>query len=390
MNPRELTLATAGLVVALASALVSLVPARTDEPDATRAAVAFQTVGEVKRRPADTLGWQRLIEGMGVFESDAVFVPPGGAGALRFDDGTELFLDERSLVVVERAPRGRRLRLRQGAVSGRVGRQSLSLETPVGEATLASASEARVEVGPAALEVTVLRGSASVGAQVLDAGQRVAAGVRGLEVLPSWPVQLVAPAPQVRLVYRDRPAPVELRWEGAPPRGARVQLAHDRLFSFVELELRAEGGALTLARPSAGVTWWRLVDERGAPVSEARRFILLEDVPAVALAPAEGEVVLASPGSQVTFGWTALAGAERYRLELSAAKTFEPVVLTKEVPRPSAKLVLALAEGSWYWRVRSVDGEVLGVTSKPCRFRLIHKAIPDAPELLLPELEVGE
>jgi len=377
--------------VTLAAVVMSLWPPEREAEDSVHAAVVFQAVGDLKRRPGETLGWQRLVKGMGIFDADAVFVPPGGAGALRFDDGTELFLDERSLVVVEHAPRGRRLTLRQGALSGRVGASGLSLDTPAGRATVEASSEVRVVLGQSVAELSVRRGSVLMGpARTVLAGQRAVAGSQGVELLPPWPVELVAPEAQWHKVFSGSPGDVELRWSGALPHGARVQLAHDRLFAFVDRDLVVQGTSLMVERPTPGVTWWRVLDERGRPISEARRFVLVEDVPPAAIAPAEGEVVLAPPGAVVAFGWTSRADAERYRLELAASPAFEPVVRSEEVTQPSARVVLGLSEGVWYWRVRSIDAAEPGAASKPSRFRLIHRAIPNAPELLKPEIELGE
>lgn len=391
MSPRELSLAAAGGLVALASLVLSFGPPQREVFDREPAAVVFQTVGELKRRPAETLGWHRLFKGMGVFDADAVFVPPGGAGSLRFDDGTELFLDERSLVVVGQAPRGRQLTLRQGALWGRIGTKEVSLETPAGHASIAAQSELRVVLGPSTAELTMRRGSALVGAgHTLVTGQRAVAGSQGVELLPPWPMELIAPPAQSRRVFTGSPGTVELSWAGTLPRRARLQLAHDRLFAFVERDVAVQGTRLVIDRPTAGVTWWRLLDERGLPISESRRFVLVEDVPPVAMAPAYGEVVLAPTGTWVSFGWTARPDSERYRLEFAASELFQPVVLTRDVSQPTARFALGLPEGVWYWRVRSIDADEPGAVSKPSRFRLIHRAIPDAPVLLRPQVEVGE
>lgn len=393
MSPKELILASVGALVAVASAVVSWRVPERETADVPRAAVAFESSGDVKRRPAEQLGWRPLGRGMGVFDADAVFVPPGATSALRFDDGSELFLDERSLVVVERATQGRRLRLRQGALSGRAALRPLAVETPAGLATIEAQSDVRVELSASAsaTEVTVRRGAASLGSSPrLQAGERARAGPRGVERLPGWPVQLVEPESNARQAFSPPSQAVVLRWTGALPRGARLQLARDRLFAFVELDGPVRGQDVRLERRSPEVTWWRLVDERGAPLSESRRFALVEDVPPVAIAPAPDEVMLAPPGSTIAFEWTYVPGAERYRVELAAAQDFEVVVLAAEVPRAAARLEVSLPEGSWYWRVRAVDGDTPHAGSVPRRFRLIHKAIPDAPELLKPELELGD
>jgi hypothetical protein len=396
MRRDDLALVALGTAAAVASlALAFSAPRQAPASGGPPLAVILQQSGAVQRRPATTLGWQRVARGMGLGDGDAVFVPPGAEATLRFEDGTELAIDERTLVVVER-PRGdaRTLRLRQGAVTGRVGTVALELDTPVGAARLAAASEARVEVGAATVEVTVRAGQASVAplaggpARTVAAGQRVQAAGAAVTALPRWPIQLEGPDPRGHLAYTGLPGPLELTWTGELPRGARLQLARDRFFAFVDLDTSASGGAFALARPSPGVTWWRLVDERGEPLAEARRFVLVEDLAPVAIAPRPAEVVMAPPGAPVPFAWTALSGVGRYRLEVAATEAFDAVAWSQEVSGPEVRAVPQLPEGSWYWRVRASDGAELGLASRPSRFRVIHRGIPDAPELYAPEIEV--
>jgi hypothetical protein len=104
--------------------------------------------------------------------------------------------------------------------------------------------------------------------------------------------------------------------------------------------------------------------------------------------PRLGEVLLAPPGTEVAFAWAPLAGITRYRLELSPSQGFEPVTVSEPVSGSAARLKISLNEGTWFWRVRADDEQGLGMPSAPLRFRVIHKGIPEAPELLNPEIEV--
>ena len=390
---RDLELAALGaLIGAVSLSLAFWTPAEAPPEDQASLALVARAVGDVKRRPAAALGWQRLPRGTQVGDGDSVFVAPGSEALLRFEDGTELVLDERSLVVVERPRQGvRTLRLQQGALSGRVGTVGVSIETPRGVAKLGEASEARVEVGAQAVEVAVSKGSAQVttpgdGAHTVASGHRVSVAQTVVALAP-WPVALVAPGAQWYQTFKGAPAPVELSWSGEVPRGARVQLARDRLFAFVEQDSSPAGTTLLLEHPSPGVTWWRLVGAGGEPLSEARRFVLVEDVAPVSITPRTGEVVLAPVGTEVLFAWTPLSGVTKYRLELSASQEFEPVTRSLEISGAYARIPLDLAEGTWFWRVRAGDAEA-GLPSTPARFRLIHRGIPEAPELLNPEIEV--
>ncbi len=394
-DARDVQLAGLGAVVATVSlAFAFTPPAAPVRTDLTPLAAVRAASGEVKRRPAAMLGWQRLARDMGVFEGDAVFVPPGAAATLHFDDGTELDLDERSLVVVEVPKQGvRTLQLRQGSVSGRVGEVTLDIQTPNGTAQLGRSSEARVELAQGTLAVAVKKGSAAVAHQgsktTLAQGQRASASQNGVVAEKPWPVELGEPAANLTRVFSGAPPALSLTWSGAVSPGARVQVARDRFFAFLDRDVPAVGGTLTLERPAVGVSWWRVVDAQGGALSEARRFVFSEDVAPVTMLPRQGDVVLAPEGGVVAFAWTPLVGVSKYRLELSPSQGFEPVTLTHDVTQAEARLPLALPEGTWFWRVRVVDDRDASANSAIARFRLIHKGIPEAPELYNPEIEVG-
>ncbi|MBL8912558.1 MAG: FecR domain-containing protein [Archangium sp.] len=392
---RDLVVAGASSLVAAAALSAALFWGSTSDARTTPlvAAVA-QSSGEVKLRPAQTLGWTGANRGADVFDGDAIFIPPGAEATIRFLDGTELSLDERSLVVIEKPRSGvRSVTLRQGSFSGRAGSEGLTLTTPNGSATLEAQTEARVELTGKELEVSVKKGTAQVkgssgSARSVTGGQRVSAAQNGTNELAAWTVELTAPEAQARFAYRSEPAPVTLSWQGDVPKGARVQIARDRLFAFLTKEIPALNGTATVKEPARGVTWWRVVDVDGNPLSEARRFTCSEDVAPVLMFPRNGDVLLVPPGSEIAFSWTPLAGQSRYRLEISPSQGFEPVTATEEVQGSSVRLKVSLNEATWYWRVRTSDESGAGAPSSPMRFRVIHKGIPEAPELLNPEIEV--
>jgi hypothetical protein len=391
LGERDLWLAGVSSVVAAGALTLALGWGRSNVrlDDTPQVASVEQSSGEVKLRPAATLGWRGATRGTEVHDGDSVFVPPGAEATVRFLDGTELALDERSLVVIEKPRAGvRSVSLRQGSFSGKAGTEGITLVTPAGEAKLEAQSEARVELTGQQLEISVKKGSAKVKGKTVAGGQRVAAAQTGTTDLAAWPVELVGPDSQARFSFRTEPKPVALTWSGKVPDGAKVQLARDRLFAFLDGEQPAKGGTTSVRVPARGVTWWRVVDADGRPLSEARRFTCAEDVAPVSMIPRNGEVVLAPIGSEVAFSWTPLPGMSKYRLEVSPSQGFEPLSMSEEITGSSARLKVSLNEGTWYWRVRAEDESGSGAPSAPLRFRVIHKGIPEAPELLNPEIEV--
>lgn len=388
---REVALMLGGLVVGVVSLGLAV---RGEEATPTRAPAVAEVAsvsGGGKLRPAATLVWRSLSPGAEVRDGDAVFVPPGGEATLRFSDGTSLSLDERSLVVVEPPRRGRRaLVLRQGAVSGRAGDSGLVVASASGEALLLPGGEARAELGDGGLEVAVSRGRAELGALAIEAGGRGRAGAGAARALGAWPVALLEPTHAAHRWFQGAPPSLDLRWRRpASVEGLRLQVARDRLFAFIDVDVPVAGDAARLEQPRPGLAWWRVVDEVGRPLSEARRFSFTQDVAPTPVSPREGEVVLAPPGATAPFAWVPTVAATRFELQLSRTATFDDVAFAASVEGRAARLALPLEEGEWYWRVRARRGEgQRGPASAPTRFRLVHKPLPGTPLLLAPEVEV--
>jgi hypothetical protein len=387
------------LVLVAASLAVVLLGASLAAPLLVRAPVASRpAVGKVRwaqgalqARAARTLGWAPLRAGDAVHDGDALFAPPGVAAGVELDDGTRLELDERSLVVVEPSQAGRAVTLRQGALTGEAGAQGLILATPAGPTQLVPGTNARVELTAQGVSVAVTRGRATVGGAkpvVVEAHQRAAATAQGAQLQPAWPVRLTHPEAGSHRYFERAPAPLVLAWEGDVPQGARVQVAVDRMFAFVAHDEPATGGQLELLAPEPGVTWWRLVDARGQAVSEAHRFAFIEDRPPVPLSPGPNEVVLAPKGTPLRFAFAVPPGNLEAQVEVSAFSDFHELAMVARVQESQVKLASTLPEGAWYWRARLLDDAGPRAASPAVAFRVIHKGIPAAPELLNPELEV--
>lgn len=394
---RDGLLALAALLVALgASATLAFAPSLSGPPAAEAKVVGHITVAsaDLKRRPARTLGWSPLQRGGEVREQDALYVPPGVEARLQFNDGSVLELDERTLVVVEVPRPGRAFHavsLTKGSLATRAGNHGFEVLTPKGDAELEAKGEAKLLLTEKQLELDVEQGHATLKGHSVKEGERAASGEQGVQALPGWPVVLVSPKSNERRFFKGNTAPpMPLEWRGEGLEHGTLQLARDRSFAFVLHEEPAAAQQWTFSGDT-GVFWWRVVDESGEPMSEARRFSLLEDAPPQLATPAQGEVVLVTPEQPAFFSWSQVRGVSRYKLEIAERRDFAAPAFAREVDGPQLKVALELPEGVWLWRVRPVDDERGdAAASAPKAFRLIHKPLLDAPELLNPVIEVED
>ncbi len=371
---------TCGLGLATVTVLLGLDYRSEPRPagDALALARLAHAQGRVMRRPAGTLEWEPATAGGDLRAHDSLYVPPGASASVEFASGSTLEVEERSLVIIEspEAPRpGTRLALLKGALSGSAGKAPLAVRAgDREEAVLDPGASARVSAGPGGPRLEVLAGGARLGGTALAAPAQV---------------RLDAPARNQRIWSAVFPAAVRLTWDGPGAAGLTVEAARDARFERPLASAPAEPGRLDLEIPESGPWFWRIADPAGRPRSETRRLVALEDRPPTPFSPMAGEIVLAPPGVQVPFWWTAVEAASRYRLEIAAEPSFHNLAFSGIASGPGLWTELDLPEGVYYWRVRvdqSERGESPFSTHSP--FRLIRRPLPDAPRLFDPTLEV--
>jgi hypothetical protein len=347
-------------------------------PSLTPVARLAHAEGRVMRRPADTLGWEPARAGEELRARDSLYVPPDASASVEFAAGSRLEVEERSLVVIDPAEPerpGTQLALLKGALSGSAGAVPIAVRAAGGEvAVLDPGATARVASGPAGTRLDVLAGGARLGDTALAPGPRV---------------RLDSPVRNQRIWAARFPVTVALSWDGRAASQLRLEVARDSGFARQLATAPGERGRIELEVPEAGPWLWRLADAAGQPRSETRRLVVVEDLPPTPFSPMPGEIVLAPPGVQVPFWWTAVDGASRYRLEIAAEPSFRNVAFSGAASGPGLWAALDLPEGVYYWRVR-VDQAERGKSpaSHPSPFRLIRRPLPDAPQLFDPTIEV--
>ncbi len=339
-------------------------------------AMLERRAGGVLRRPAGTLVWDEVRAGAALHADEALYVPPGGAATVGFRRGSALDIEERSLVVLERPADERaaedRIALVRGGVAGTAAGRALAVRAGASRALLEPGAEARLaraEGRAPSLEVYAGRTS-------LD-GQPAAT--------PAGP-RLLSPRRGERIAFSGTPPTIPLTWTGGA--GLMLEVARDPSFADTVAAAPGRSGSHAFRPPGAGTYYWRLAAADGAARGEARRLTVTEDAPPLGFSPMPGEIVLAPPGHEVPFWWTAIEGATRYRVEVATDAAFRALAFAAEGQGTSLWADLRLPEGVYYWRVRAVWEGGEGAASVPAPFRLVLRPVPDAPLLFDPAIEV--
>ena len=368
-----------------------------------------QRLREVRRRAEGALVWNDARTQEPVYARDVIYVGPDSSAVVTLDDGSQIDIDQASLVVIGQGAAEAvesvgpvEVQVVHGAATGRAGARHMALRSGEVSARLGAGTAVgmRVREGTGT-EVAVKRGKATLataaGSVTLAEGEaRGIADGRAAVALPEPEIRLLAPASDARFLSRGSDAALELMWESAPGRGSyAVDVAKDTEFKQVVERKRVERPGVSIKGLAEGVFYWRV--ERSAKKatsrSETRRVVVIRDEPPVIFRPRGEGLIDLSDRPVLSLAWSEVSGVTGYRVELARGLSFATPLYS--VRTAAASLLLRadevkLEEGRHCLRVKVDDpGRPETAWSQAVCFRLVTRPVLRAPELYDPLREGG-
>ncbi|MBI4160995.1 MAG: FecR domain-containing protein [Acidobacteria bacterium] len=169
---------------------------------------------------------------------------------------------------------------------------------------------------------------------------------------------------------------------------ADFEVEYDRAGGRTRMTVQAGRPSLTTARDTVALQPREFVEvDRESRVGERDTI----PGPPQLLEPIDQRVfVYDDPEDSVTvLRWAPVPEAVRYHLQLSQQSLFGELLLDKEDVRFATVKLPKLPEGSFYWRVRAVDGRTrAGVFSEARKFRVRSRALRNPEDQAPPPLEI--
>jgi hypothetical protein len=265
---------------------------------------------KVKHKPFNALTWGETESGMPLARQHAVQTFEKAAATISFDEGSELEMGEKSLIVLKDVESGREgsrrrasLVVLDGELRGRIkgkGRETLAIEVETGSGSTRMAADATAAT-PTSFSVSLNDDGSSIfsvyegSAEVTSEGKTVV--VESNEVvkvekaqqpeaprpLPT-PPQLTDPPDDAVFYYRSQPPHIHFKWsEQADSDSYYYTLARDPEFKETVFKGRLTESHLMHGNLEEGTYYWRAsgvrADLLGSP-SRARRLRVLRDAEA--------------------------------------------------------------------------------------------------------------
>ncbi|OHD64140.1 MAG: hypothetical protein A2176_00680 [Spirochaetes bacterium RBG_13_51_14] len=355
-----------------------------------------------QRKYSSQVIWEDIERKEPVYNNDSIRTADSSQAVIRLTDGTEITVNENSMIVLSFATNEIDIQFRGGSITaarGDVGGEAVrQLNIRSGETTV-SVAKSDVQVSGEQekdISLTVNRGEAKIRSgekeEKVKENQKVVVTKDSNQIkIYSLPLKPLSPLPDGMLVTPGNSLTVRFAWERLKPeQDGMIEVADNETFARVRVARKINGDSVSLNLP-AGSYFWRLRAKNRnngvVDMGDVRRFAIIRESPIHLVFPAPGQVFQYTNANPViNFKWTGSDMAQEYLLEISADPGMARTV--RNIGTPDIQLAVdSLGEGVYYWRVVSVirlSDQVYRSTSSNRRIDVSRKKIVIPPRPVFP------
>lgn len=320
--------------------------------------------------------WGRLESKSPVYNFDTIRTGTGASAVVTLEDGTQIHLDEETMVGLE-------LQQKAFSVSLVAGKVAAQRHQAIASTTFSLISRGvGVTMENGQVNLTSRAGSVSVQAdtqvRVTSGGQTSSLGPDQTATLAEGTAPVVHPQPLALLEPPDQSyvvgdtalQAVSFRWQGLAGIPVTLQVVQGSDFSRVDAPIRSTQGQARIDLAEGSYSW-RVLAEDGTP-SASRRLVVFRGERPLPIEPQGIQGVAEPDTALVGFSWAPSSDATAYRLEIfDAAKPTE--VLRSLTTTLRALSVASLPEGKYLWRAVGLYAFANAELAGPTRAFEIHR-----------------
>ena len=394
INPDAVVVSAAAAIILLCSILLyAELTARVERGTAERVGSITFKREIAQRKYASQVIWEDVAQNMPVYANDSIRTAEHSEAVIHFNDGTEISLDENSLVQLSFARDAIDINFVQGAIAAKrssIEGQANEIRITSGDAVVAlEKGDVKItKTEERETDITVSEGKAEVRTggeeKTIGKDEKVVITKDAETKVLKLTLKLVSPSPNEKLVSAGALAPVTFSWQPVE-KPALLEIARDGSFKNIAASLPAKGTAATVNLAPGGY-YWRLREAGGGEFSDVRKLTILRDQPIQLVSPRQNDAFsYYSNPPIITFSWQKNDLAQIYTLEISRDPDFKIIVRAVETPL-SEIAVDGLTESTYYWRVRARNESIASYAgvSNSLSFRVTTIAAISPPSLITP------
>jgi hypothetical protein len=316
----------------------------------------------VKRKADSTVVWEDVEQKLPIARRDTIQTSALSDTVITLNDGTELKIQENSMVLLDFTENKMNLDFRYGSIeTNRNGKgndslviQSDGVKVNVGNGDLQLNKRENSD-----LSVINSRGDASIqkGDNSVSLKENSQAILKNKEApeIREIEIRLLSPEPSRIFYIKEKSKDVAFYWNSKSTK-SKIQISRDVTFSKLVTEQTVENAQFKKTL-EIGSYFWRVVDSSSKNTNdiEVRKFFILEEIPFRYKYPLNGsEFSIHKKPVFVNFSWDKVEGIQSYSLEISKAQNFSSIEKKQDVLSNSYGVDF-MDEGKYYFRIKTLS-----------------------------------
>jgi len=330
------------------------------------------------RKYAEYVIWEDIANNTPVYNYDSIRTYPESSAFIKLNDGSEISLDENTMIVLVMDNEGVKINFDQGAVGAKSGKTGSSLRLNTRDSSIAmNRGELAVKKDSGIMDVNVFSGdavlTASEGDKKIDVNSTVQI-TDGKAEIKKKSIITEQPDNNTRFISSADTASVNFKWKFDSGNRSVIQIASDRDFKkIVHTEtLSVKSYSYRLSR---GDYYWRIIS--GNDSSPGQKFTILNDSVHRYLHPVQNDRLSVTETDSVNFRWSSSNANAIYEVEIFSDPVMKTVVYRQNLSVNSLSLN-TLPSGNLWWKVRRIYPEgfiYLDSPADPVAFKLEKKSL---------------
>ena len=316
----------------------------------------------VKRKADSTVVWEDVEQKLPIARRDTIQTSALSDTVITLNDGTELKIQENSMVLLDFTENKMNLDFRYGSIEANrngKGNDSLVIESGGVKVNVGNGDLQLNKRENSDLSVINSRGEASIqkGDNFVSLKENSKAILKNKEApeIREIEIRLLSPEPSRIYYTKEKSKDISFYWNSKSPK-SKIQISQDVTFSklVAEQTLNTPQYKKTL---EIGSYFWRVVDSNSKIGNdiEVRKFFVLEEIPFRYRYPLSGsEFSIHKKPVFVNFSWDRVEGIQSYALEISKVQTFSALEKEQNVMGNSYGVEFT-GEGKYYFRINTLS-----------------------------------
>lgn len=324
----------------------------------------IQKIRVAERKSGDEVIWEEVNNKSPVYNGDSIRTAKNSLAQLKLDDGTDLDLEQDSLIVLSMDEDGMNVNFAHGSLSakrsetsGAGGTEGSKLKIKSGDKVVKiDKSDVSIAGGEdKKFTAMVTKGTAEItaGKEKIVVKQDEKATIAEKVEVKVVPLRLRSPDPGLRRVTRNEKEKLRFEWQGNEGDVETLEISDRPDFSSVAVR-RGAPGRVVEENLAEGNWYWRV---RGkSETSDVRTISIRRDQPISLLEPGSGaSFTYAEVPPLIPLAWSENALVSEYQIVVSRDEAGKDIVKNQTSGKNRISLT-GLPEGDYFWRViYSVD-----------------------------------